>query len=85
MAGRPSPRHPSLSQLTSQLETIPSCYPENAPHQIPTTFRTAPTVGEEGKLAVEGRTVKWTIVEILRDNSLKVAAFTVKVDETREM
>jgi hypothetical protein len=45
----------------------------------------APTVGEEGKLAVEGRTVKWTIVEILRDNSLKVDAFTVKVDETKEM
>ena len=45
----------------------------------------APTVGEEVKLAVEGRTVKWTIVEILRDNSLKVDAFTVKVDETKEM
>jgi hypothetical protein len=40
--GRPSPHHPSLSQLTSQPETIPSCYPENASHQIPTTFRTAP-------------------------------------------
>jgi hypothetical protein len=38
----PSPHHPSLSQLTSQPETIPSCHPENAPHQIPTTFRTAP-------------------------------------------
>jgi hypothetical protein len=45
----------------------------------------APTVGEEVKLAVEGRMVKWTIVEILEDNSLKVDAFTVKVDETREM
>jgi hypothetical protein len=45
----------------------------------------APTVGEEVRLAVEGRTVKWTIVEILRDNSLKVDAFTVKVDETKEM
>ena len=45
----------------------------------------APTVGEEVKLAVEGRTVKWTIVEILKDNSLNVDAFTVKVDETREM
>src|ERR1700676_2969997 len=42
MAGRPSPHYPSLSQLTSQPETIPSCYPENAPHQIPTTFRTEP-------------------------------------------
>jgi hypothetical protein len=45
----------------------------------------APTVGEEVKLAVEGRMVKWTIVEILEDNSLKVDAFTVKVDETKEM
>jgi hypothetical protein len=45
----------------------------------------APTVGEEVKIAIEGRTVKWTIVEILRDNSLKVDAFTVKVEETREM
>ncbi len=42
MAGRPSPHHPSLSQLTSQPETILSCYPENPPLRIPTTFRTAP-------------------------------------------
>jgi hypothetical protein len=45
----------------------------------------APTVGEEVKLAVEGRAVKWTIVEILKDNSLSVDAFTVKVDETKDM
>jgi hypothetical protein len=45
----------------------------------------APTVGEEVKLAVDGRMVKWTIVEILKDNSLRVDAFTVKVDETTEM
>ena len=45
----------------------------------------APTVREEVKLAVEGRTVKWTIVEIFKDNSLNVDAFTVKVDETKEM
>ena len=43
-----------------------------------------PTVGEEVKLAVEGRTVKWTVVEILKDHSLRVEAFTVKVDETKE-
>ena len=30
----------------------------------------APSVGEEVKLVVEGRTVKWTIVEIFKDLSL---------------
>jgi hypothetical protein len=42
MAGRPSQRNPSISQLTLPPETIPSCYPENATNRIPTAFRTAP-------------------------------------------
>jgi hypothetical protein len=42
----------------------------------------APTVGEEVKVAADGRMVKWTIVEILKDHG--VDAFTVKVDETKE-
>src|SRR5262245_46789690 len=36
-AGRPSPPSPSISRLTSQLETIPSCYRRFQP-----LFRTAP-------------------------------------------
>jgi hypothetical protein len=55
MAGRPSPRHPSLSQLTSQPETITSCYPENAPHRIPTTFRTAPRYLELQEVIIPGK------------------------------
>src|SRR5258707_9871515 len=42
MVGRPSQQNPSIRQLTLPPETIPSCYPENAPHRIPTAFRTAP-------------------------------------------
>src|SRR5882672_10893217 len=42
MVGRPSQQNPSIRQLTLPPETIPSCYLENAPHRIPTTFRTAP-------------------------------------------
>jgi putative transposase len=34
MAGRPSPQNPSISQLTSPPETIPSCYSENAPTEF---------------------------------------------------
>jgi hypothetical protein len=44
----------------------------------------APRVGEETKLVVEGRTVKWTIVEAIKDRSLKADAFTVRVDETKD-
>jgi hypothetical protein len=44
----------------------------------------APRVGEETRLVVEGRTVKWTIVEAVKDHSLKTDAFTVRVDETKE-
>jgi hypothetical protein len=43
-----------------------------------------PSVGEEAKLVVEGRTVKWTIVEIFKDRSIRTDAFTVRVDETTE-
>ena len=45
----------------------------------------APSVGEEVKLVVEGRMVKWTIVEIFKDHSTRVGidVFTVKVDETK--
>src|SRR6202049_4050844 len=42
MAGRPSPQHPSLSQLTSQPDTIPSCYRRSRHTEFPTTFRAAP-------------------------------------------
>lgn len=45
----------------------------------------APIVGEQVKLVVEGRTVKWTIVEIFKDHSTRggIDVFTVKVDETK--
>ena len=45
----------------------------------------APSVGEEVKLVVEGRTVKWTIVEIFKDHSTRegIDVFSVKVDETK--
>jgi len=39
MAGRPSPQNPAINRLTSPPEPILSCYPENAPQRIPTTFR----------------------------------------------
>jgi catechol 2,3-dioxygenase-like lactoylglutathione lyase family enzyme len=42
MAGKPSPHRPSISQLTSQLDPIPSVFPETAPREIPTTSRPAP-------------------------------------------
>jgi hypothetical protein len=42
MAGKPSPHRPSISQLTSQLEPIPSVFPETASRGIPTTSRPAP-------------------------------------------
>jgi hypothetical protein len=45
----------------------------------------APSVGEEVNLVVEGRTVKWTIVEIFKDHSTRegIDVFSVKVDETK--
>lgn len=45
----------------------------------------APSVGEQIELAVEGRTVKWTIAEIFKDHSTKdgIGVFTVRVDETK--
>jgi hypothetical protein len=45
----------------------------------------APSLGEEVKLVVEGRTVKWTIVEIFKDHSTRegIDVFSVKVDETK--
>jgi hypothetical protein len=46
----------------------------------------APSVGEEGKLMVEGRKVNWTIVEIFKDHTTQegVDVFTVRVDETQD-
>jgi hypothetical protein len=43
-----------------------------------------PVLGEQVKLVVEGRTVKWTIVDIFKDHSTREGrdVFTVKVDET---
>jgi hypothetical protein len=45
----------------------------------------APSVGEQVKLVVEGRTVKWTIAEIFKDHSTRegIDVFTVRVDETK--
>jgi hypothetical protein len=45
----------------------------------------APGVGEQVKLVVEGRTVKWTIAEIFKDHSTRegIDVFTVRVDETK--
>jgi transposase-like protein len=42
MVGRRSPQNPLISRLTLPPETIPFMLPENAPHRIPTAFRTAP-------------------------------------------
>jgi hypothetical protein len=44
----------------------------------------APNVGEQVKLVVEGRTVKWTIAESFEDHSTRegIDVFTVRVDET---
>ncbi|MGY3619356.1 hypothetical protein ACVJGD_005552 [Bradyrhizobium sp. USDA 10063] len=46
VAGRRSPPNPSISQLTSQPDPVPSCYSEIAPTRIPTTLQdgTPPTL-----------------------------------------
>jgi hypothetical protein len=44
----------------------------------------APSVGEQGKVVANGQKVKWTIVEVFRDPTMRTESFTVRVDETTE-
>jgi hypothetical protein len=55
MVGRRSPQSLSISRLTLQPETIPSCY-RRPRHRIPTTFRTAPWACCRSSLAVSPNT-----------------------------
>jgi NAD+ synthase (glutamine-hydrolysing) len=54
MAGRLSPQNPSISQLTSPLETITSCYPEYA---IPNSNHIPDGTTPGSELALAGATV----------------------------
>jgi hypothetical protein len=44
----------------------------------------APSVGEQIQVVASGRTINWTIAEIIKDHTTRagVDCFTVRVDET---
>jgi hypothetical protein len=44
----------------------------------------APMVGEQIQLVADGRTINWTVAEIIKDHTTRAGmdCFTVRVDET---